>query len=415
MPRAIERLSAVAVSKLAKRKGVFCDGGGLYLHSDPPAQCSWLFRYRVDGKTRWMGLGAYPAISLGKARELALNARTLKTLGSDPIQQRDADRVAARLADMKAVTFKECAESFIKSHRSGWRNAIHASQWENTLRAYAYPHIGSLPVQAIDTSLVLKVLEPIWTEKPETASRLRGRIENIIGWAKVRGYRDGENPARWKGHLDHLLPAKSKVRRVRHHAAMPYADVPTFMGLLRSQDGIATRAFEFLVLSAARTGEVIGLRWREIDLKNKVWIVPGDRMKAGKEHRVPLSPRAVAILQAIKPDGVEPAAFVFPGSRQQKPQSNMVFLMLLRRMKLGHLTAHGFRATFKTWATERTNFPREVVEAALAHVAGDKLEAAYQRGDIFDKRLRLMTAWAEYCGTKSAVASNVVSMKSTVA
>lgn len=415
MPRAIERLSAVAISKLAKRKGVFCDGGGLYLHSDPPAQCSWLFRYRVTGKTRWMGLGPYPAISLAKARELASNARTLKALGTDPIEGRDAERDATRLAITKTVTFSECAESYIRAHRAGWRNSTHASQWENTLRAYANPHIGTLAVQAIDTSLVLKVLEPIWTTKPETASRLRGRIESILNWAKVRGYRDGENPARWKGHLDHLLPAKSKVRRVKHHAAMPYAEVPAFMISLREQDGIGARAFEFLILTAARTGEVIGLRWREIDLKNKHWIVPADRMKAGKEHRVPLCPRTVAILQAIKPDTVDDCTFVFPGSKPDKPQSNMVFLMLLRRMKFGHLTAHGFRATFKTWATERTNFPREVIEAALAHIAGDKLEVAYQRGDIFNKRLRLMTAWADYCGAKHATNVNVISMRGTVA
>ena len=382
MSRPIERLSALGLSKLAKRKGVFCDGGGLYLHSDPPAQCSWLFRYRLNGKTRWMGLGPYPAISLAKARELASNARTFKALGTDPLDQRDANRAAARLAALQTITFKQCAESYIKAHRVGWRNAAHASQWENTLRAYAYPHIGALSVQAIDTSLVLRVLEPIWTIKPETASRLRGRIETILNWAKVRGYREGENPARWKGHFDHLLPAKSKVRRVQHHAAMPYAELPGFMTALREQDGIGARALEFLVLTAARTGEVIGARWYEIDLKNKLWTVPAERMKAGKEHRVPLCPRALAILQAIKPEKASRTdAFVFPGSQPRKPQSNMVFLMLLRRMKLGHLTAHGFRATFKTWATERTNFPREVVEAALAHVAGDKIEAAYQRGD----------------------------------
>ena len=414
MPRPIERLSALGLSKLAKRKGVFCDGGGLYLHSDPPAQCSWLFRYRLNGKTRWMGLGPYPTISLAKARELATRARTLKALGTDPIDQRDAGRAAAHLAAAKVITFRQCAESYIKAHRVGWRNAAHASQWESTLRAYTYPHIGALSVQAIDTSLVMRVLEPIWTTKPETASRLRGRIETILNWARVRGYREGENPARWKGHLDHLLPAKSKVRRVQHHAAMPYVELPGFMSALREQDSVAARALEFLVLTAARTGEVIGARWKEIDLKNRLWTVPAERMKAGKAHRVPLCPRVASILQAMKPEGVESGAFVFPGSQPQKPQSNMVFLMLLRRMKLGRLTAHGFRATFKTWATERTNFPREVIEAALAHVAGDKIEAAYQRGDVFDKRRRLMTAWFEYCGAKPAADSNVVSMRTTV-
>jgi hypothetical protein len=260
VPRPIERLSALGLSKLAKRKGVFCDGGGLYLHSDPPAQCSWLFRYRLSGKTRWMGLGPYPAISLAKARELAARARTLKALGTDPLDQRDAAREASRLAAAKTITFKQCAESYIKAHRVSWRNAAHASQWESTLRAYAHPHIGVLSVQAIDTSLVMKVLEPIWTAKSETASRLRGRIETILNWAKVRGYRDGENPARWKGHLDHLLPAKSKVRRVRHHAAMPYSQLPEFMAALREQDSTSARALEFLILTAARSGEVIGAR-----------------------------------------------------------------------------------------------------------------------------------------------------------
>lgn len=285
---------------------------GLYLHSDPPAQCSWLFRYRLSGKTRWMGLGPYPPISLAKARELASNARSLKALGTDPIGQRDASRATERLAAVRTITFKQCAETYIKAHRVGWRNAAHASQWESTLRAYAYPHVGALSVQAIDTSLVMGVLEPIWTAKPETASRLRGRIESILDWAKVRGYRDGENPARWKGHLDHLLPAKSKVRRVQHHAAMPYAQLPDFMAALREQDGIGARAFEFLILTAARTGEVIGARWSEIDFKNKVWTVPAARMKAGKVHRVPLCPRALTILQAIKPNSPERDIFVFP-------------------------------------------------------------------------------------------------------
>jgi integrase len=414
MPRPIERLSALSLSKLAKRKGTFCDGGGLYLHSDPPGQCSWLFRFRMNGKTRWMGLGPYPAISLAKARELASTARTVKALGTDPLDQRDAAREASRLAAAKMITFKQCAESYVKAHCVSWRNAAHASQWESTLRAYAYPHIGALSVQAIDTSLVMRVLEPIWTTKPETASRLRGRLEAILNWAKVRGYRDGENPARWKGHLDHLLPAKNKVRRVQHHPAMPYAELPEFMDALRKLDSIGARALEFLILTAARTGEVIGACWGEIDLRNKLWTVPAERMKSGRSHRVPLCPRAVAILQATKPENTEAEALVFRGSKPKKPQSNMVFLMLLRRMNLGHLTAHGFRATFKTWATERTNFPREVIEAALAHTAGDKIEAAYQRGDVFDKRRHLMAAWSNYCGIRPLMETKAVSMRGTM-
>jgi len=258
-----------------------------------------------------------------------------------------------------------------------------------------------LPVQSVDTGLVLRVLEPIWTAKPETASRLRGRLESILDFAKVRSYRDGENPARWRGHLAKLLPARSKVRQVEHHAALPYAELSAFLGDLRQQEGIAARALEFLILTAARTGEVIGARWNEIDLLDKTWTVPADRMKAHREHRVSLSARALAILGEMQKarSGDDADAFVFPGGKAGRPLSNMAFLMLLRRMGHAGLTAHGFRATFKTWASERTSFQNEIVEASLAHTIGGKVEQAYMRGDLFDKRRRLMQQWATFCAT----------------
>ena len=254
-------------------------------------------------------------------------------------------------------------------------------------------------MQAIDTGLVLKVLEPIWTKKPETAGRVRGRIEAVLDWAKVRGYRAGENPARWKGHLDHLLPARGKVRRVEHHAALPYGELPGFLVALREQEGVAARALESTILTAARTGETMFARWTELDLLDNTWTIPAGRMKAGREHRVPLSACALAILEEMQAHRHGDGGFVFPGGREGKPLSNMAFLMLLRRMKRDDLTAHGFRATFKTWASERTSFPNEIVEAALAHVVGSKVEQAYRRGDMFEKRRRLMQQWATFCTT----------------
>jgi integrase len=402
------RLTALKVERLKSKSGMHADGGGLYLQVTTGG-ASWVLRYMLNGKAREMGLGPLVLYGLADARAKALDARRLRHEGIDPIEHRRAERARQRLDAAKVVTFKECAESYIAAHRPGWRNAKHADQWEATLGTYAAPVIGALPVQAIDTALVLKVLEPIWTAKPETASRLRGRIENILDWAKVRGYREGENPARWRGHLDKLLPERGKVRKVQHHAALPYAELPAFMTALREQEGTAARALEYAILTAARTGEIIGARLNEISEGEKVWTVPGERMKAGKEHRVPLSARALAIVNGIdRPAGEgkdaqsAPSAFVFPGGKPGKALSNMAFLMLLRRMKREDLTAHGFRSTFRTWAAERTNFPREVIEAALAHTIGNKVEAAYQRGDMFEKRQRLMEAWAQFCSSGAA-------------
>ena len=291
----------------------------------------------------------------------------------------------------KRSRLNSARSSYIASHSAGWRNAKHAAQWGTTLATYAYPVFGSLPVAAVDTGLVMKALEPIWSTKPETAGRVRGRNESVLDWAKVRGYRDGENPARWKGHLIQLLPSLTKVTKVKHHAAMPYAELPAFLIALRARPAMAARALEFAILTAARTGEVLGARWQEMDLEARIWMVPAERMKAGREHRVPLSDAAVAILKAIYRTG----DLVFP-------LSNMALLMLLRRMGHGELTAHGFRSTFRDWASETTNHPRDVVEMALAHAIADKTEAAYRRGDLFEKRRRLMVEWEAYCGAAPA-------------
>lgn len=403
MARSIERLTAIKVERFKSaqnpKAGMYADGGGLYLRVTPEGARNWVLRYMLNRKPRWMGLGPLALYGLQEARAKALDARRKRHEGIDPIEARRAERARQRLDAAKAITFKPCAESYIASHRAGWRNEKHAAQWGATLAAYAYPTIGGLPVQGVDTGLVLKVLEPIWTAKPETASRLRGRLESILDFAKARGYRDGENPARWRGHLDKLLPPRSKVRAIEHHAALPYSELSAFLTALRAQEGIAANALEFLILTAARTGEVIGARWNEIDFLDKTWTVPAARMKARREHRVPLSPRALSILTEMQAtrEGDDDNAFVFPGRKAGTPLSNMAFLMLLRRMARADLTAHGFRATFKTWASERTSFQNEIVEASLAHVIGGKVEQAYMRGDLFEKRRRLMQQWATYC------------------
>jgi integrase len=348
-------------------------------------------------------------VSLAEAREKAAECRKLRQAGIDPIEHRKARQAQAALEAAKSMTFDECRDAYIKAHAAGWRNPKHHQQWENTLKTYCSPVFGKVAVQAVDVTLVMKVLELIWATKPETASRLRGRVEAILDWAKVRGLRSGENPARWRGHLDHLLPARDKVRKVKHHAALPYVQITEYLEELRQREGIAARALEFAILTAARTGEVIGARWDEIDLAAKIWIIPETRMKAGREHRVPLSDAAMSVLKFMQ--SVRQNEYVFPGDRRAS-LSNMALLMMLRRKKCGDLTTHGFRSTFRTWAAERTAFAREVVEAALAHVVGNKVEAAYQRGDMFEKRRRLMDAWAEFCKKASATAK-IVPMRSS--
>jgi integrase len=396
------KLSAVEVAK-AKGPAVLHDGGGLYLRVSETGTKSWVFRFQLDGKRRDMGLGPYPDISLAEARAKALAHRKQRHDGIDPLEAKAAQRQAQRLSAAKGRTFREVAEEFIGRNEAGWRNAKHRQQWRNTLAGYVYPVLGDLPVAGIDTGLVVQVLDPIWTEKPETASRVRGRIEAVLDAATVRGHREGPNPAQWKGTLAHILPARARVRKVAHHAALPFDDMPMFLAALRGRLGRAARALEFAIFTAARTAEVLGARWSEIDLGAKVWTVPAERMKGAREHRVPLSDAAFAVLEKVRPlalmrDGKpDPAAPAFPGPRPALSMSNMTMLMLLRRMKREDLTAHGFRSTFSDWAAERTAYPREVVEMALAHTIGDKVEAAYRRGDLFDKRRKLMESWAQFC------------------
>lgn len=399
MARGVNKLSAVSVAK-AKKPGRYADGGGLYLQVGPTGTKAWLFRFMMKGRAREMGLGSITVVTLAEARLAAVEMRRLLHQGFDPIEHRDGKLRQAQAEAARTMTFSECAEAYIEAHRIGWRNEKHAAQWGATLATYAFPVIGVLPVEAVDLGLVLKILEPIWREKPETAGRLRGRLESVLDWAAVRGYRQGDNPARWRGHLDKLLPARSKVRKVEHHAALPYAEISAFMSALRLRDGIAPKALEFTILTAARTSEVLNATWLEIDQAAAIWTVSGERMKAGRDHRVPLSPRAMALLAEM--ETIRQSNFIFPGTRRDRPLSNMVFLQLLKRMDLPDLTAHGFRSTFRDWAGEQTAFPREVAEAALAHVVGDKVEAAYLRGDLFEKRRHLMDAWASYCGGEDA-------------
>ena len=394
MARPSNRLSAVQVRNLSQ-PGLYHDGGGLYVQVSAGGTKSWIYKYMLDGRAREMGLGPTSLISLGEARTRAIEARKLRLDGVDPIEARKVKRDAVRLEAARSVTFDACAAAYIDAHKTAWHNAKHQDQWRNTLWTYASPVFGDLPVQAVDVGLVMKVLEPIWHDKAETASRLRGRVEAVLDWATVRGYRTGENPARWRGHLDKLLPARGKVRKVEHHAALPYRDVPAFITGLRGQEGIAARALEFLILTAARTGEVIGARWDEFDLDDRLWTIPATRMKAGKEHRVPVSASAATIIGKLKKLRI--GEFVFPGQKLRQPLSNMAMLKVLERMGRGDLTAHGFRSTFRDWAAEQTNVAHEVAEMALAHTVSDKVEAAYRRGDLFEKRRELMEDWARYC------------------
>ena len=414
MSREIGKLSALSVSRL-KERGLYSDGGGLYLRITASGGKFWAFRYMLYGKAREMGLGALHALPLAKARLKAAECRNLLSDGIDPIAVRTEAKTKAKLEIDHEKTFRQCAEAYIEAHEAGWRNVKHAQQWTNTLKTYVYPVFGDIPVQRINVAIVMKVLERIWHTKTETAKRVRGRIEAILDWAKVREYRQGENPARWRGHLQNLLAAPSKVKKVRHQAALSYNQIGAFIVSLRKQNtDISALALEFTILTAARTSEVVGATWDEIDFEKATWTIPADRIKAGKEHRVALSTEAVNILRelygktASSPDAVRPQ-YVFNGRRKGKPLSNMAMLVLLRRMKRADITVHGFRSTFRDWAAEQTNFPREVAEAALAHAVEDKVEAAYRRSDLFEKRRLLMEQWARYC-QKSQPKGEVIDM-----
>jgi integrase len=403
--RVIGKLSTIEVAR-AQRRGLYGDGGGLFLQVSVTGTKAWIFRWKEDGRHHNMGLGPLHTVSLADARDKALECRKARLDGRDPIAERQAQRMALRIERAKAVTFAECATRYIAAHKAGWRNAKHAAQWTATLVTYAFPVFGDLPVQAVDLGLVLKAVEPIWTTKPETASRLRGRIESVLGWATTRGYRAGDNPARWKDHLANLLPARGKVARVEHHAALPYGEIAAFVAELRRQEGIAAKALEFTILTAARTGEVIGARWDEIDLAKRLWVVPGSRMKAGREHRVPLGSRALAILEELP----KVNDFVFPGARSGG-LGQMSLLQVLHRMGRADLTVHGFRSCFSDWCAERTAFPSELREMALAHAIGNKVEASYRRGDLFDKRRQLAEAWGRFCAAPATGGGEVVPLR----
>ncbi len=395
MAKQINKLTPEFVAAVDK-PGMYPDGLGLYLQVSKWGTKSWLFRYQRFYKLRSLGLGATHTITLLEARKRANQARLMLLDGVDPIDTKREKRQSAIEAQARVMTFDQCAAAYIDSHKHGWKNPKHADQWTATIKTYASPVIGNLPVAKVDTALVMKVLQPIWTTKTETASRVRGRIESILGWATVSGYRIGDNPARWRDHLDNLLPKRSKVKKVEHHPALAYAEMGAFIKLLRAQAGVAAQALEFTILTTTRTGEVIGARWDEFDLPGKTWTIPPERMKAGREHRVPLCGRVIEILEELQALGGE---FVFPGLKPGKPLSNMAMLTLLKRMGRGDLTVHGFRSAFRDWAAEQTAYPHEMAEMALAHTIDNKVEAAYRRGDLFKKRIRMMQDWQKHCDT----------------
>jgi integrase len=398
MARAFEKLSDLKVRKV-KSPGYLGDGGGLYLQVSPSLSKSWVFRYQVNGRAREMGLGSFNTFGLRDARDRATNCRKLLADGIDPIDQRNATMQKKQLSDARVMTFGQCCEKYIEAHRSGWKNAKHAGQWDATLRTYC-TLLWLLDVATIDTVLVMKCLEPIWKAKTETASRVRGRIESVLAWATVRKFRTGDNPAAWRNHLDQLLPKRSKVQKVEHRAALPYADMPEFMTKLRLRQGLSARALELQILTATRPGEAAGAQWDEFDVPAETWIIPADRMKAGKEHRIPLSPTVLALLQSlipITPTGkqLHIAGHVFPGVKD-RPLTTAAAMNLLKELH-PQVTAHGFRSTFRDWAAETTKHPREVIEAAMAHRLKDKSEAAYQRGDLLTRRAKLMNDWERHC------------------
>ena len=406
--RSLNRLTSLKVAR-AKRPGMYADGGSLYLRVAPGGSKQWIFRYTApSGRVRDMSLGAVHTFSLAEARERAADARKLRADGIEPINHKRARLAALRAADAKAMTFEQCARGFIKDNEAEWTSPKHRQEWEITLRKYVFPLLGSLPVEAIDTPLVLKVIKPMWERIPTTASRVVGRIHAVIGWATVHHYRHGDNPARWQGHLEHALPALSKVAKVKHHAALPYAQVGAFVAKLRKDSSVGARCLEFITLTAARLGEAINAEWDEIDLANRVWVVPASRMKADREHRVPLSGAALAVLKAVQ--AIRQSDYVFPGTRQGRPVGENTPVRLAKQAAGSNITVHGLRSTFRDWASERTSFSREVAEMALAHAIPNAVEAAYRRGDLFDKRRKLMDAWAAYCAKVETDAGKVVAL-----
>ena len=427
----LKRPFTVAAVNAWKHPGNFADGGGLYLQVATSAAGnitkSWTFRYRdrATGKLKEVGMGPLADRTLGEARDKAAEFRKLLLNGMDPKAEKVAKLTAAKVEAAKVMTFDQAAAKLIADKAAGWKNAKHGEQWTNTLATYASPVLGSLPVASIDLPLVRKVLDPIWTTKNETASRVRQRIEAVLGWATVSGYRTGDNPARWKNHLDHLLAKPSKVQKEEHHPALPYLEAGAFVAELRGQKGVAARALEFLILTAARTGEVIEAKWEEFSEDRKTWTIPAERMKAEKEHIVPLSHRAAEIIKEMSK--AQLGAYVFPSAKPDEPLSTAAMAAVMKRMDARKIEAegtgwrdadgraavpHGFRSTFRDWAGEMTNFPREIIEAALAHQLKDKAEAAYARGTMPERRRKLMDAWAQYCATAKAAPAEIIPIRS---
>ena len=409
MARQTHRLSSAGV-KNRKTPGLLADGGGLYLQvtlgKDGQPNKSWLFRFAIGGRERHMGLGSLNTVGMGEAREEAERCRKLVRERKDPIALRDAARAEERTANTRLRSFDAAAAIYLRDHEAGWKNAKHRQQWVNTLRDYVSPAIGKMPVQSITAGHVVDILRPIWVTKPETARRVRGRIEVVLDYAADPDDLNYLNPARMTKRLRMKLPKLPEAARPKHHPALPYPEVGDFIAALHSQEGVAASALRFAILTAARTGEVIGATWDEVDFEAKAWVVPAGRMKGKREHRVPLSAPAVALLR--KMHETRQSRYVFPGDRPERPLSNMAMEMVLRRMRRSDITVHGFRSTFRDWAAERTSFPREVAEAALAHVLKDKTEAAYQRGDLFEKRRRLMAQWAAHCDLSTCVGGPMV-------
>ncbi len=396
----MKALTAKGVDKLAKEAvpGLTSDGNGLYLRITKSASAGWIYRYKLNGRSRDMGLGAYPQVSLAEARDLASAAGAQKRSGVDPIEARRVAAEARRAEQSMSLTtnptFKEVACDYIEAHRPGWKNAKHASQWANTLTTYTFPTIGDLPPADITTDHVTRILRVIWISKPETASRVRNRIELVLDAAKARGLREGENPARWRGHLDKLFPKPSQVKPVRHHPALPWAKAPAFIRTASECKGLSYRAIEMTIMTACRTSEVLNATWNELDLINNVWTIPAERMKARKEHRAPISPQLRTLIDRLP--RLDSSPYLFPGQRAGRPLSNMAMTMALRELCYEAVTMHGFRSTFRDWAGECTGHPRDVCEQALAHTLSSEVEAAYRRGDLLNKRRSLMTEWADF-------------------
>ena len=379
--------------------GRHADGDGVYLQVKPGGARAWLYRYKTGPKLTMLGLGSYPAVGLAEARKKAQECRKQREEGQDPLAlKRAAALLAAEPKSPVGKTFAEVAAEYIEAHKAGWKSAKTLYIWRHSLEHYAAKAFGAVAVDKVDKPMVVALLRPIWNEKPETAGRVRRHVEAVLNFARAHDYRTGENPAAWRGNLQFAFVEQGKVRAVEHHAALPYAELPAFLRLLRERTGVGVLAFEFAILTACRTSEVLGAEWQEVDFDSRLWSIPGARMKAGKPHVVPLSDRAIEVLKAAADFRRGANSFVWPGDRPGRPLSNMTFLMLLRRMERTDLTAHGFRSTFRDWVSETTDYPGEVAEMALAHVVANKVEAAYRRGDLLDKRRELMKEWAAFCG-----------------